>query len=211
VNVTLAPTSVSSAPTNSTITLGQSNTDTATVSTGGNPGGSPTGTVTFYECGPTSTPTPCTSTAHPIDGAVAVSPRAGDTASATSVAFTPNAVGYWCFAARYSGDSGYAKSTDTAVNECVNVKGPVTIVTTSLPQGTKGHGYSATIVARGGTTPYTWSHTGTLPRGITFNNSTGVLSGTPSVSGSFPISIKVRDSGKPAETATRNFTLIINP
>ena len=210
VNVRLAPTSVKSIPTNSTITLGQSNTDAATVSTGGNPAGSPTGTVAFYECGPTSTPTPCTSIAHPIDGPVTVTARSGSTASATSVSFKPNAVGYWCFSARYSGDTGYARSSDTSVGECVDVKGPVAIVTTSLPQGTKGHGYSATVVARGGTTPYVWANSA-LPKGITFNHSTGVFSGAPQVSGSFPISIKVRDSSKPSGTATRTFTLVINP
>ena len=86
----------------------------------------------------------------------------------------------------------------------------MTILTKSLPAATKGHGYSTTLAARGGTTPYTWSHTGSLPRGIKMNDSTGVISGTPSATGSFPITVKVRDSGKPATTATQNLTLVVN-
>ena len=138
-----------------------------------------------------------------------VSPKAGDTSTATSASFTPTAVGYWCFAARYSGDGGYAASTNTAVNECVNVKGPVAIVTTSLPRGTLEKPYSATLAARGGTKPYVWSHTGTLPLGVHMSGS-GVISGTPRKSGSFPIVIKVRDSSKPPTSATKSLTLVIN-
>ena len=58
-------TSTATTPTKATITLGQSNTDSATVT--GNPSrGPPTGTVTFYVCGPTATPTACTSQADQV-------------------------------------------------------------------------------------------------------------------------------------------------
>ena len=50
------------------------------------------------------------------------------------------------------------------------------ISTTSLPTGTVGSSYSATLVATGGTTPYTWSLTsGTLPTGLQLNASTGAI------------------------------------
>lgn len=56
-------------------------------------------------------------------------------------------------------------------------KNPV-ITTTSLPSGTVGINYSATLQATGGTPPYTsWSATG-LPGGLTLSSS-GVLSGKP--------------------------------
>ena len=134
-NVTQATSSTTTVPANTAITLGQASTDAATV-TGNAGGGSPTGTVTFYECGPTSTATACTSTAstaHPIGTPVNLTAGAHNTSTATSGAFTPSAVGYWCFAAYYSGDTNYKASTDTAVNECVDVKGSLAIVTTSLP------------------------------------------------------------------------------
>jgi len=60
--------------------------------------------------------------------------------------------------------------------------------------GTAYAAFSQTFTASGGTAPYTYTETGTLPAGLTFNNSTGVLSGTPTVSGSFPITVKATDS-----------------
>jgi len=188
--------------------LGGTDTDKAKV-TGNAAGGSPTGTVTFYECGPTTSATPCTSTANPL-GVVNVTAGAHATATATSASFTPTAVGFWCFAGYYSGDVNYKASSDTAVAECIDVKGPLTIITTALPHGLKGHPYTATITVRGGTTPYRWSHMGTLPKGIAFSTSTGVLSGTPTVSGSFPLVIRVFDSSKPRMVTSRNLTLVID-
>ena len=52
----------STSPTTPSIVLGNSNADTATV-TGTSNGGSPTGTVSFYQCGPSPTAQGCTS--HP--------------------------------------------------------------------------------------------------------------------------------------------------
>ena len=114
------------------MTLGTSNTDTATV-TGNTTLGSPTGTVSFYECGPTATPQPCTSTANPVgSGPVGFDTASGVTASATSVPFTPDAGGYWCFAGYYSGDSNYSSSTDTTTDECFAVTGTTTTPASSI-------------------------------------------------------------------------------
>ena len=122
-------------PTNSSIALGNSNTDEAAV-TGSAAGGSPTGSVSFYECGPTPWPQACTSTANPVGSAVGVSAGAYDTSSATSESFTPDATGYWCFAGYYSGDSTYPTSSDTSTDECFFVGLPSgTAVTTMLSAG----------------------------------------------------------------------------
>ena len=208
-DVTQASSSTTTHPANSTITLGEADNDAATV-TGNAGGGSPTGTVTFYECGPTSTATACTSTADPVGGPVNVTAGSHDTATATSVSFTPSAVGYWCFGAHYSGDTNYKTSSDTATPECVDVKGSLAVVTSSLPHALEGHSYSTTVTARGGTTPYRWAHTGTLPKGITLGSTTGVLSGTPTASGSFPIVIKVSDSSSPRQYASKSLTLVVD-
>jgi fibronectin type 3 domain-containing protein len=88
---------------------------------------------------------------------------------------------------------------------------PVSITTTFLPEGQQGNTYAATLLtAHGGATPYSWSvNSGALPAGLTLSSS-GTLSGVPTVSGSFAVTIKVRDSTTPtAETNTANFTITI--
>lgn len=53
------------------------------------------------------------------------------------------------------------------------------VSTSTLPPGDIGvHYKGATLAAVGGTAPYTWSATG-LPAGLILNQTTGVLSGTP--------------------------------
>ncbi len=208
--VSEASTSTVSAPTNSTITLGQGSTDHATV-TGNASVGSPTGTVSFYECGPTSVATSCTSKANQVGAAIILTPEAGDAAIAASTSFTPPSAGYWCYGAYYSGDSNYKSSSDTSVDECVDVTSTLSIVTSSpLPSGTDHVKYhKVQLVASGGMAPYKWTiSTGTLPHGITLS-SAGLLSGTPTVSGTFLFTVKVKDSSSPKESTTKKFTLKI--
>jgi len=72
--------------------------------------------------------------------------------------------------------------------------------------------YSATLAAKGGTTPYTWSLTsGALPAGLSLNASTGAITGTPTTAvTSTPLTFKVTDSGSPAGTQSVNLTLTIS-
>jgi hypothetical protein len=65
------------------------------------------------------------------------------------------------------------------------VVSPLNITTSSLPLGTVGVIYSATLTALGGAAPLTWSVTGALPAGLSFNTSTAIITGTPLASGSF--------------------------
>src|SRR4051794_3631599 len=66
---------------------------------------------------------------------------------------------------------------------------PPTIQTTEIPAGSIHHPYSATFTASSGLAPYTWSETGTLPAGMNPLTTDGILAGTPTVTGSFPITI----------------------
>ena len=50
-----------------------------------------------------------------------------------------------------------------------------------------------TFSASGGTAPYTFAETGSLP-GLSLDSSTGVLSGTPNAPGTYPISVTATDS-----------------
>ena len=84
---------------------------------------------------------------------------------------------------------------------------PVTVVTTSLPAGTRGQAYgSFQLAVSGGGQPYTWSATG-LPSGMSLSSS-GVLSGTPTTSGTFNVTFTVTDDA--SHTGTATLPLVIN-
>ena len=84
---------------------------------------------------------------------------------------------------------------------------PPTITTTSLPDGTVGESYSATLEAEGGETPYTWSlASGTLPAGLSLS-SAGVISGTPTTAQSRTFTVRVR--GADGLSSTRGYTVEI--
>lgn len=64
-------------------------------------------------------------------------------------------------------------------NYTLNVNPAPTIATSVLPIGNENAAYSKAIQTSGGTGPFTWSCTGTLPSGITFDTNTGTFGGTP--------------------------------
>jgi Putative Ig domain len=68
------------------------------------------------------------------------------------------------------------------------------ISTSSLPAGNLDHSYSVQLQAIGGVAPYRWTIvSGILPSGLNLS-STGLLSGTPTLSGDFNLTIQVTDS-----------------
>lgn len=86
---------------------------------------------------------------------------------------------------------------------------PLGITTLSLPNGTLNQPYSATMSAAGGTPPYTWAITaGTLQSGLTFNTSTGVISGTPTVASTVSLTFQVTDSAAHTATATLSLSVV---
>lgn len=116
-------TTVTTHPTNTTITFGSSVSDVATVTGGNNI--APTGTVTFYVCGPEPAPAACAATAGTTVGtAVTLSATSNaDASSATSAAYDPPATGTYCFVGLYSGDSRYDGGFDSSTtDECFTVE-----------------------------------------------------------------------------------------
>ena len=86
----------------------------------------------------------------------------------------------------------------------------LTITSTSLATGEEGQPYAQTLAAVGGTKPYTWSVTGTLPAGLTLNSLTGVLIGIPqAASANTALLFRVADSGTPAKSAFVSLSLNI--
>ena len=69
-----------------------------------------------------------------------------------------------------------------------------TITTDTLPNGKVGEAYSHTLTADG-TTPITWSVSGSaLPEGLTLNETTGEISGTPTAEGTAKFTVKAENS-----------------
>jgi Streptogramin lyase len=79
-----------------------------------------------------------------------------------------------------------------------------------LPFGHAGNVYSATLVATGGTMPYTWAIVGgALPDALSFDPGTGIIEGTASSAGVANFTVQVTDSSNPALSATQALSISI--
>ena len=67
------------------------------------------------------------------------------------------------------------------------------ITTDTLPDGKVGEAYSQTLTATG-TAPITWSIDGGLPAGLSLNEDTGEISGTPTADGTAKFTVKATNS-----------------
>jgi hypothetical protein len=130
-------------------------------------------------------------------------------ADSGAITGTPTQAGSFSFTARVSDGGTVApqKSFTISIASSEPVAA-VSIATGSLPSGTSGTAYSASLQATGGQAPYGWSlASGALPAGVSLNPSTGVLSGTPSESGQSSFVAKVTDSN--AASAQKSFSISI--
>jgi hypothetical protein len=68
---------------------------------------------------------------------------------------------------------------------------------------TVGAPYYALARANGGNLPYTWSISGALPDGLSFNTTTAEITGTPTTPGVFTFTLHVSEAMQPSACLTR--------
>ena len=111
-------------------------------------------------------------------------------------------------------DSGTPPQTAT-VAFTLTVTPKLAITTASLPSGTLGTAYTTTVQSNnGGIAPITWSWIAqagsSLAPGLNITPGTGVISGTPTATGAFNVTVTAADSSSPAkQTASANLTISI--
>ena len=133
-------------------------------------------------------------------------------ASTGVLAGTPTAAATSSFTLQATASNGAigTRAYSVAINPAIVVN-PAT-----LPGGTLGTAYSQTVSATGGTGTYTFSRSaGTLPAGVTLNATTGVLSGTPTATGTRSFTIRATDGngaiGSRAYSVTIGAAIVVNP
>lgn len=105
-------------------------------------------------------------------------------------------------------------SSDGTVFSMTVTGPPLSIVTTTLGNGTVGTPYSGSVQATGGIPPYVFGVlTGSLPAGLALA-ADGTISGTPTAPGSANFTVQVADAAvNPQGKATKAFsiTVVVNP
>jgi len=88
----------------------------------------------------------------------------------------------------------------------------ITTIAFNPATATVGVGYGAmqAVTATGGQTPYSCSASG-LPSGMAMNTSTCAIYGTPTVSGTYYVTVTVYDSSSPQKTVSKVLTLTVSP
>lgn len=125
-----------------------------------------------------------------------------------SITGTPTANGTFTFTVQVTDDEGDTATRDLSITigDADPVEDPLEIVTTELADGTVDVDYTDELAATGGIEPYAWSIAdGQLPDGLTLEESTGAITGTPTAAGTFSFTVQVTDED--GETATRELSI----
>jgi hypothetical protein len=128
----------------------------------------------------------------------------GMTFSAGMLSGTPTQTGTFNISVTATDQNGcFGSNNYSVVIACQSI----TVGPSNLPAGTAGAPYTPTnFTQSGGLGAITFSESGALPAGMTF--SAGVLSGTPTQTGTYPISVTATDHNGCA--GTQRYMLVIN-
>ncbi len=124
---------------------------------------------------------------------------------------TPTQAGTFNISVTATDSTGGTAATVTN-NYVLTIATPtLTLTPATVPAGTAGVAYNQTFVASGGIAPYAYTlSAGALPAGMTLT-AAGVLSGTPTVAGTFNFSVRATDSTTgTAATVTNAYTLTLS-
>jgi len=119
----------------------------------------------------------------------------------------PTATGTFGFTARVQDASNPAQSAIVSLS--IRVAAPLTITTPpgALPGSLYNTPYSQVLTSSGGIAPIAWSlGSGQLPPGLTLS-ATGVISGSPTATGTFSFTVKAADASSPQQSTTASFTI----
>lgn len=134
----------------------------------------------------------------------------------------PTTAGTYAFTAQVSDGTNSAQQAFSIIVASSTPSGNLAIVTQSLPSGTVGQLYNASLQATGGSGNYQWSVvSGALPPGTSIRNvapcTSNVcpmifvqpsLSGTPTIAGAYTFTLQVSSGG---QTATQPMAIVVNP
>ena len=112
---------------------------------------------------------------------------------------------------RYVGLDGFTWVKDSNL---INTLPTIVINPASISSTTVGSSYNLRFTGIGGTSPYSFAvSAGALPAGLSLNTTSGILTGTPTASGSFSFTIKATDATDISGSypGTSLYALVVTP
>lgn len=121
---------------------------------------------------------------------------------------TPTTTGTFSFTLKVTDAGGTALSATQQYT--MSTVSAFTVTTSSLPNAVAAAGsYTPpTLAATGGTAPYVWQLTGTLPDGLTLSPD-GRITGTPTRVGDFPFTVQATDASSPPLSYSRSLSISV--
>lgn len=131
----------------------------------------------------------------------------GTTLSTAGVISGPlTATGTFTFTVQVSDAESPAQTKQASLSITVSSgTSSLTITTTGpLPGADENVSYSTMVTASGGTPPYSWTATTALPAGLSLTSGTpsATISGTPTATGTFQVTLSVKDAASNAVSGT---------
>ena len=138
---------------------------------------------------------------------------AGQQLSLTFTASAPSSAGLYDFQWQlFQPGTGLFGDMSPNVRIIVSDPNPPSISSPSSVAAGQGAQFNFPITVAGGTPPFAWSiASGSLPTGLSLNPTTGLVTGSPSALGDFPVSFKVSDVEGRSTEKTILITVSLSP